>query len=294
MNHELGYLFLSNEITDVGSYFPNDIENLDERIVYKWEQKFEEIKNTLQLDEAYQRALMAYNTNDQEILKEAISDVFGTVPIEASKKIFYHGVFPRAQSTGIESIDFDNEKPPVNEWITPAEYVDRILKIMKEGFIPSEGNHGETDDNLRPVFAVDDPYDAFGLLLFEINPEQDDLQIFFSMSGEGEEHVFYSPGHKPTRLRLKSEIMLEYDPEIKENERNLLFNYRNEIEEELIKRYINFESIIPENVLEVQVEDDPPFVDDESFGNINDSGDEWDRYMRDNNTDDPFNDDPYY
>ena len=220
---------------------------LDNSKLQEWEERVEAITREIWEDETYQKVLQAYNANDQEVISQLMPLIFDFYDKLKRPRVLYHGVIPRRTSIGDFLSDFDDEKPPVEEYITPDEYIDRMLRIQDKGLIPSLGEHQNTDENLRPVFTVVKHEDTYGLLFFELNPLEQGYAVFV---GTDNEHLIYAPKLKvPMRLCLKSMWYVEtdrIDGAVNINDdRQQLMDYRNNLENRLRERGVSFTLVEP-------------------------------------------------
>lgn len=224
-------------------------DSLGDSNLREWEERIDEITRRIQSDETYQRVLQAYNANNQEVIGQLMPSIFGFLPKLKKPKILYHGVTPRKTSIGDFLSDFDDEKPPVEEYITPDGYIDRMLRIQAEGLLPSLGEHQNTDENLRPVFTVPKHEETYGLMFFELDPMKNGYAVFV---GTADEHLIYTPKLQiPMGLCLKSRWYAETDRiEVACNvdvndDIQALVKYRDHLENRLRERRVPFTLVEP-------------------------------------------------
>ena len=119
----------------------------------KWEESVRQAIGKIQSDEIYQQLLNAYNSDNQSEIARLMSSVFSPKLLK-NEIVLYHGVTPRKVTIGVGGVDFEDEKPPVKEYLTPDRYIDLVVRIQEEGLLPSKGGHHSMDENIRPVFTV--------------------------------------------------------------------------------------------------------------------------------------------
>jgi hypothetical protein len=236
-----------------------------------WEETVKEIGNTIRMDSRYQSLVRAYNSNDQAEISRLLREVFDMKRLQSTsedtpetrrlrKRPFYHGVFPRKTALGQVGIDFETECPPIDEFISPDDYIDRCLTIMSEGLKPSMGAHtAPMDRNIMPVYLVDSPSETHGLLMLELMPQAHGFDVWCRVPGPHhsiaiEEMVVYSPALKvPMTLGLKSANFLRkygdqgpsLDGETSEEKSRIkeLLSYRGHVERRLSDRKIDFKLV---------------------------------------------------
>lgn len=246
MNEELHIRTEAGNVT--GTHSQPDIEMLSQ-----WEARMQSITDAIRSEEAYQKLLEAYRTDDQSGIKKLINSVWSSpsplAKYERQKAAgrFFHGVTPRKVTLGVAGTDFDEEKPPVDSWVSPAEYISLCRKIRKEGLRPSEGLHPcDMDENIRPVFVVDDYEDTYGLLFFGFRPEKKGYFVWEDEARDIGEYVIYTPVLKlPMSLYLKSAELVSHAPErvigdCSEPELERMLVYRDQLEKKLTESGVRF------------------------------------------------------
>jgi len=235
----------------VGNIHEKRISSVDASLLESAEETVRQALRGIQSDEIYQQLLKAYGANNQSEIARLMPSVF---PVRLIKKerVLYHGVVPREVSLGVAGIDFKEEKPPVDEFISPDEYIDLVLRIQTEGLLPSRGLHHSTDDNIMPVFTVSDYEDTYGLLFLELNPMKQGYGVFNSESAD--EDLIYTPRLRTLmKLHLKSTEFLETDRvDGWSSERPQLRLYREQLEDRLNQRKIPFSITEPHYVANLQ------------------------------------------
>lgn len=229
-----------------------DIEKLldvDETKLIEWEKRIESITKEVQSSTVYQKALQAYKYNNQEEIGKVMTSIFYNKQLKRARTL-YHGVMPRKITQGDLFTDFDEEKPPVCEYVSPDKYVDLILRIQEEGLLPSIGGHHSLDENLRPIFTVPDYENTYGLLFFEMNPIKYGYSVF-EVAG-GEEYLIYTPRLIiPMQLCLKSADFMDYErikSTVDVDNIPQLIAYRDDLEKTLQERGVNFKLVDPHYV----------------------------------------------
>ncbi|MFH1401244.1 MAG: hypothetical protein ABIH41_07045 [Nanoarchaeota archaeon] len=176
---------------------------VDPQILLECEQRVAAIASEMHSHPLYAEAVAAYQVGNQRLLAKLIPRIFTVDPVKKDIKLF-HGISMRSVQHGTAGIDYKDESEPVDQWISPADYVDRVLGIREEGLLPSQGNHHNIDDALRAVFCVDKPYDTYGILFFAMNPVREKHAVFDAGYIDGHEHLIYTPRLKvPMTLHVK-------------------------------------------------------------------------------------------
>lgn len=203
----------------------------------KYESMIRPTEEEVRANPDYQRAVECYRNDDQKGLALFIPKIFEVQP--AIKHAVYHGITPRK-----ESFDFEEEVSDKID-ITPGEYVDKCIKIMEKGLLPSRGVHGASDNILCPVFFVDKPYNAHGCIVLRLNPQKTMYSVFDHIFGV-EEFLVYSHLVKADfRMGLKSGRFGNELDGIRGSVSGEYVEFRNKVEETLDARGIKYKLLLP-------------------------------------------------
>ncbi len=224
------------------AYPPRTNTEFDEKRLKYWERKAIRLAEEVRKDPIYQELKNAYNSNNQEKIRDLVSSVWSDVtPIDSIKRRewrrarsgdFFHGVLP-VSNPELATQSFDRGL------ISPSDYVDRCIRIMNEGLRPGTGLRSmPMDENIRPIYVTPDKRIAasYGPLFFMMRPQDTGFFIWTindNLSTAGEEMGVYTPRLLiPMTLSLSLKYGLETHDE-KDREK-----YLREIKKEFGKRKI--------------------------------------------------------
>ena len=157
-------------------------------------------------DELYQKLLKAYRADNQPYIADVATSVFSSIRRVRNPGCLVHGV-------------------RITQGMTPEEYVDLGMKILKEGIRPSVIDpdrpsetdiHNFADENIRPVFFVADADRTHGLLYFSAKPGG---YAVFDPDNE-DERLVYTP-HYRARLELVLKSRAHLEQRIQEGKTNI-------------------------------------------------------------------------
>lgn len=186
MDHELGFCAVEGGTLE-------QILALTSEQLAPWRELVQRIRDEVKTDPDYKALVDAYGRNDQRALAELVPWVLSS-PSAASflrGERLYHGV-------KIEGDDVNS-------------HIDLILKIQKEGILPSPfGLHPSMTEEVRPVYSALAPLHAHGLAMLAFEPALTGHTVFSDWAGFfGAESLIYTPLLTgPFKLLLASEKLL--------------------------------------------------------------------------------------
>lgn len=233
-----------------GLLFPPQEEELSPYLLKKIEKdiaalptRIDRVTQSVLNSNEYRMALEGFRTDNQTVLAKFIPRIF-EVKLVRYEGTLYHGLFPRPSDAAREAVLFDSR-------IHAEEYVEGVISIsQRDGLKPSNIFTYETDQQIKATYFTGTPDLAHGPVFFYMYPQDFQRYALFGNNigqGSDEETLIYSPVIPPDRLRmgLKSS-KYGFDINVSGPKDPRWADYRNQVEELLVKRQIPFEKFNPE------------------------------------------------